>query len=41
MAGQQGDGTSKGNDNPMGNKQGAGQQGQKSDAPSKTKGPQK
>jgi hypothetical protein len=39
--GQQGDGTSKGNDNPMGNKQGAGQQGQKSDAPSKPKGPQK
>jgi hypothetical protein len=41
MAGQQGDGTSKGNENPMGNKQGAGQQGQKSDAPSKPKGPQK
>lgn len=41
MPGQQGDGTSTGKENPMGNKQGAGQQGGKSDAPSKPKGPQK
>jgi hypothetical protein len=39
--GQQGDGTSSGSENPMGNKQGAAQQGQKSSAPSKPKGPQK